>query len=575
MAGFSRKMGIKFRITIMFLAISLTLTGLLMFMLYKHASMLILKEHREKSYYTAEQASSLVDIDEFVKLKTIEDEATPGFAKIREELVRVRLLSGAKYVYTMRKTDEGDFMYVVDGSAEEDFSHLGDTEESAPEYEQTWSGEPFTDTMIFEDEKWGNLISTYYPLKDSNGAVVGFLGIDYSVESALKGLTMLRTICVIIMAACAAIILISGLLLSGNISNPIKRAAYYSNQLAALNLGIEISEKDQKRNDELGDLAQSLQSIKEGLLGIITKIKLSSEQLAAASQHMAVLSQESTTAIDEISRAVDEIAKGASEQAHNTETGVSKAMLLGDAIDKDFEQANHISDAISNVTDVVQDGLAEIERLIKITEENAAAYETIYDVIKKTNESAQKIGQAGGIIASIAEQTNLLALNAAIEAARAGESGKGFAVVAGEVRKLAEQSRQSIKGIEEIVNELQINSQNAVNAMEKVIEIEKEQTESVTKSGEKYRLIDEAMKESRQAIAELNSLGQNMVEMKNVILKTMENLSSIAQGNSATSEEVASLTVQQTSSIKNLSETSKNLSQLAQDLQSTIAKFRM
>lgn len=568
-------MSIKWRITVLFLVITLILTGLLMIILYNHASMIIVREVMDRAYYTAEQAGNLIDVNEFVNLRTIEDEATPSYIKMREELVKVREISGAKYVYTMRKTDEGDFMYVVDGSEEEELSHIGDTEESALEYEHAWSGEPYTDSGIFDDETWGALICTYYPLKDNNGVVVGILGVDYSVEQAYAGLNMLKAICIIVMAAFTVIILVTGFLLSNSISNPIKRAAFHTKQLAALNLGFDISRKDQKRKDELGDLAQSLHSIRESFRNIIAKINSSSEQLAATSQKMTELSQESSIAIDEVSRAVEDIAKGASEQAENTETGVSKAVLLEDAIDKDIEQANSISEAIRNVTNIVQDGYAEIEKLISITRENNMVYETISDVILKTDESAQKIGEASDIIASIAEQTNLLALNASIEAARAGESGRGFAVVAGEVKKLAEQSGESIKAIEAIVKELQINTQNAVNIMKKVSQIENEQTESVIRSGEKYRLIDDAMRESRQAIEELNLLGQKMVGMKNVIINTMENLSSIAQENSATTEEVASLTMQQAAAIKVLSETSNNLSQLARDLQNTVSEFKM
>lgn len=147
--------------------------------------------------------------------------------------------------------------------------------------------------------------------------------------------------------------------------------------------------------------------------------------------------------------------------------------------------------------------------------------------------------------------------------------------MADEIRKLADQSAKSAKAIDQIVKELQINSQSAVDAMVRISGIAKEQTESVAKSEEKYKLIDGAMKGCRKAVMELNSLSREMVEMKNIILSTMEGLSAIAEENSAATEEVSSLAMQQAASIRALSEASDNLSFLAQDLQSTVLKFKI
>jgi len=510
MKQFFKKMSIRSQINVIFLSVALILTGLLTIILYNQTTSLFMEETTDRAYKVAEQAIKLIDFNDFINIKTIDDESTQAYIKMREELIKVREISGAEYVYTMRKTDDGDFMYVVDGSSDEDFSHVGETEETAPEYEQAWSGEAYTDNNIFKDDKWGHILSIYYPIKDNTENVVGILGIDYDVELISDGLNKFKSTCIIIMVIFAAIILISGWLLADNISKPIMRAVKYSMQLAAFNLGTEVSEQDKNQQNEIGDLAQSLHKIKESFHSIISKISESSKQLSDTSQKMAVSSHRSTHALDDISRTVEEIAKEASVQAKSTESGVSKAALLGNIIDKEVEQANNISEIVENVTAVVHNGLEEIEKLTRINEQSNLANKTISDIIIKTNDSAQKINQASNIITSIAEQTKLLDLNAAIEAARAGEAGRGFVVVADGIGKLAEQSSRSLKTIDQTVKELQINSQEAVNAMMKTTEMVKEQTERVVRCDEKYRLIDDEMKECRQAILELNMIGQEM-----------------------------------------------------------------
>ena len=100
----------------------------------------------------------------------------------------------------------------------------------------------------------------------------------------------------------------------------------------------------------------------------------------------------------------------------------------------------------------------------------------------QTNESAAKIQEVTSLISSIAEETNLLSLNASIEAARAGEAGRGFAVVAEEIGKLAEQSNQSAKQIEDIIAQLVADSSRSVKTMEAVREITSRQSEDIGKT---------------------------------------------------------------------------------------------
>ena len=241
---------------------------------------------------------------------------------------------------------------------------------------------------------------------------------------------------ILIAAAISLIVSMAITYLVGNsISKPIIQVVRYSENIANLDIRENVSQDFLNKKDEIGILAKSFQSITDNLRDIIKEVNYSSEQVTSTSEELTATTQQSAAAAEEIARTADEISKGAAEQAQNTEGGSSKAVLLGQIIEKDIGYMRNLNTVSNKITEVVNEGLKEIQNLYEITEESNSATGEINEVILKTNESSIKIGQASNVIASIAEQTNLLALNAAIEAARAGESGRGFAVVAEEIRK--------------------------------------------------------------------------------------------------------------------------------------------
>lgn len=91
--------------------------------------------------------------------------------------------------------------------------------------------------------------------------------------------------------------------------------------------------------------------------------------------------------------------------------------------------------------------------------------------IKSLEQTSEKINHVVSIVTSIAEQTNLLALNAAIESARAGEYGKGFAVVASEVRKLAEETKNSVLGVSNLIEEIRAKINDIASSIVEVTEL--------------------------------------------------------------------------------------------------------
>lgn len=359
------------------------------------------------------------------------------------------------------------------------------------------------------------------------------------------------------------------------ITRPIIKSIQYSKKIADLNLIEDIPKKYRRKKDEVGELANALQTIIHSLRDIIAKITDTSSHVLRASEEISEASKQSSSASFEMTNAIEEIAKSSSDQAYSTQQGAVSANELGTVIEEDQRYMSSLNFQTKKVINVVSEGLNEINVLYNITEESNNANKEINDVIIQTNDSSIKIGQASNVISSIAQQTNLLALNAAIEAARAGNAGKGFAVVAEEIKNLALQSSKSTKEIDEIVIELQSNSQNAVKTMERISSIVNEQTKSVINSKEKYQLIANSMKDSELIVNSMNTSGEKMDLMKNQILMNMENLSSIAEENAAATEQTTASIEEQAALAEQISATSQNLADLANDMQKLILMFKL
>ncbi|MCB2297523.1 methyl-accepting chemotaxis protein [Clostridium tagluense] len=158
--------------------------------------------------------------------------------------------------------------------------------------------------------------------------------------------------------------------------------------------------------------------------------------------------------------------------------------VLGELASKVKVHMNEISHLTKNTNGLTDSLYLEGNKLIEITEDTVKkSYEgkdAIYEMVEiikslesenrnntqSINELARKFGQVHEVvqlITSIATQTNLLALNAAIEAARAGEHGQGFAVVAGEIRKLAEMTKQSTKDISNLIGGIEDETKIVLN----------------------------------------------------------------------------------------------------------------
>lgn len=364
-------------------------------------------------------------------------------------------------------------------------------------------------------------------------------------------------------------------LIARAIANPIKVAIKHINDIAEYNLQNNISEKYTLRRDEVGELARIIEKIEANLRSLIKAIGNTSEHVAASSEELTATSQQAAIAANEVAKAIDEIAKGATDQAQSTSDGAHQLTQLGDLIEEEKDNVKVLSESSDRVNLLVKEGLEVIESLAEKTHDTLKASLSVYQSIIKTDESSNHISEASGLISSIAQQTNLLALNASIEAARAGEYGKGFSVVADEIRKLAEQSAQSIMIIDEMVHSLQKDSKEAVEIMEKVQMILDEQNKNVDHTERKYKEISDAILTSSNAVDAIEKTAILMENKKNEVLDTMQSLSAVAQENAAGAEEASASIEEQTSSMDDIAKSSEDLSVLAQELNTLITKFKL
>jgi methyl-accepting chemotaxis protein len=270
-----------------------------------------------------------------------------------------------------------------------------------------------------------------------------------------------------------------GFQITRSISLPMKKGVAFASEISNGNLTATI---DIDSKDELGELADALNSMKEKLHKTISSIQTAAQHIADASSQMSQTSQT--------------ISQGSTQQASSAEE-ISASMQ---------EMSASISQNTANAQRT--EGIAE-----KAAEKMNNGKQNVIDVANAIKEIAEKIS----IIGDIAYQTNILSLNAAVEAARAGEYGKGFAVVADEVKKLAERSQDAAMEIDKVSGsgvQLAEDSRMLINEIvpqiENTLKLVQEITASSLEQNSGAEQVNESIQQFNQVIQQNAASAQEM-----------------------------------------------------------------
>ena len=420
---------------------------------------------------------------------------------------------------------------------------------------------------------YGYYIPIYQKGTDSEPIGMIFAGVDKQAkDNTINGIILMVLLSVIfVMAACIVIAVI----MSVSITRSLQKGISKVQKVADGELGSPIEEKLLKRNDEVGDLAKAIDTLQKTLQNIVSKIAQSTDNIKMAANELGVTAKDTNYTMKQVEDAVSSISENITEQAKRTKTTTDNIVLMGDQIGRTSEEVGLLNQNADVMRKSSEQASYTIQQLRQINDKVKESINTITRQTNLTNESAQKIQAAIGIISSIAEETNLLSLNASIEAARAGESGRGFAVVASQIQKLAEQSNSSSCEIEEITNTLISNSDEAVEIMRQVHEIIDSQSQNMSDTENIVSKVMDGINTSLEKIEKIEYATEQLESSRNRIVETVEGLSDIAEQNAASTEETFAQTSQVSNTFEQIEAKADQLKQIADELSDIMQHFQL
>ncbi|NLC08202.1 MAG: HAMP domain-containing protein [Syntrophomonadaceae bacterium] len=330
-----------------------------------------------------------------------------------------------------------------------------------------------------------------------------------------------------------------------------------------------------KVNDELGQLACSFNQMMANLQGLIHKIDEVGLQINSSAEELSAGAEEAAEAIGVMTKSLQEVTVNTMTQSNNVDKTATMVERMSEGVQQVARNSTQASTASLEAAGVAEEGGELIKQAVgQMTIIDKAVTDSALKV-QSLGEKSLEIGQIVDVITSIAGQTNLLALNAAIEAARAGEQGRGFAVVAEEVRQLAEQSAEAAKRIAQLINEIQQETQIAVQAMNQgTIEV-KNGLEAVSCAGKSFADIVQAIQKVNREIEAVSASNQEIAANSEEVARAAGGIRNLALNCYAGAREVSATAEKQLSATQQVANSAVALARISQDLKEAVQQFKI